>query len=222
MRKALLVLALLIPAFSAAAPAQSPQPQYRSVQTRGFEITPLVGYRLAGEFDASYDYFDDDFLSADAEIEEGEFFGVIFGFPLGTGLKLELLANRQESTFIIDEGLFGPVEDLGDITLYHFHAGLTYEWGLGQVRPFVTGSLELARLDPDFPELNAENRFAGSFGGGVKIFFSEAVGLRLEGRGYWIDLDPGFDEDYDDYYDSYDSDEGLYQGEVSAGLIIAF
>lgn len=214
MRKALFALTFLIAAVPAAA-----QPRYHTSRSGQFEITPLAGYRLAGEFDAGNGRFDDDFLSADAEVEEGEFFGVIVGIPLGRDLKIELLANRQESTFIVDEGLFGPVEELGDVTLSYYHAGLAYEWGLGQVRPFIAGSLGLTRFDPDFPELNAENRFSGSLGGGVKIFFSEAVGLRLEGRGFWTDL--SFDED-DDRYDRYDSDEGLYQGEASAGLIIAF
>jgi hypothetical protein len=214
MRKALFALTFLIAAVPAAA-----QPRYHTSRSGQFEITPLAGFRLAGEFNAGNDRFDDGFLSADAEIEEGEFYGAILGIPLTSNWKLELLANRQDSTFIIDEGLFGPVVELGDLTLSYYHAGLAYEWGLGQVRPFITGSLGLARFDPDFPELNAENRFSGSLGGGVKIFFSEAVGLRLEGRGYWTDL--GFDDD-DDRFDRYDSDEGLYQGEASAGLIIAF
>lgn len=205
MRKALFILALfLIPALAVAQPSR-------------FEITPFAGYRLGGEFNAAdNDLFDDDL---DAEIEESAIYGVIFGIPLGLNWKLELLASRQESTFIIDEGLFAPTEELGDVTLSFYHAGFTYEWGLGQVNPFITGTLGLARIQPDFPELNAENRFSGSLGGGAKIFFSPNVGLRLEGRGYWTDLGT----DWRDRYDRYDSDsDGLFQAEASAGLIFAF
>jgi Outer membrane protein beta-barrel domain len=205
MRRALLTLTLLlIPALAAAQPGD-------------FELTPFAGYRLGGEFDAANtDLFDDDL---DAEIEEGGIFGVILGIPLTPGWKLELLASRQESTFIIDEGLFSPTEELGDVTLTFYHAGFTYEWGRGQVNPFITGTLGLARIEPDFPELNAENRFSGSLGGGAKIFFSPNVGIRLEGRGYWTDLGT----DWDDRFDRYDSDgDGLFQAEASAGLIFAF
>lgn len=205
MRKALLTLALLlIPAFAAAQPGT-------------FEITPFAGYRLGGEFDASdEDFFDTDL---DAEIEESAIFGVIFGIPLTPNWKLELLANRQESTFIIDEGLLSPTIELGDVTVSMYHAGLAFEWGLGQVSPFIVGTLGLARIEPDFPELNAENRFSASLGGGAKIFFSQNVGLRLEGRGYWTDLGT----DWDDRYDRYDSEgDGLFQAEASAGLIFAF
>lgn len=206
MRKALLTLAfLLIPALAAAQPGD-------------FEITPLAGYRLGGEFDASNeDFFEEDDL--DAEIEEDGIYGVIFGIPLTPNWKLELLANRQESTFIIDEGLLAPTIELGDVTVSMYHAGLAFDWGLGQVRPFIQGSLGLARIEPDFPELNAENRFSASLGGGAKIFFSPNVGLRLEGRGYWTDLGT----DWEDRYDRYDSEgDGLFQAEASAGLIFAF
>ncbi|HYO13676.1 MAG TPA: outer membrane beta-barrel protein [Thermoanaerobaculia bacterium] len=206
MRKALFTLALLlIPALAAAQPAN-------------FEITPLAGYRLGGEFDASNeDFFEDDDL--EAEIEENGIYGVIFAIPLTPGWKLELLANRQESTFIIDEGLLSPTIELGDVTVSMYHAGFAFDWGLGQVRPFIVGTLGLARIEPDFPELNAENRFSASLGGGAKIFFSPNVGLRLEGRGYWTDLGT----DWEDRYDRYDSDAGgLFQAEASAGLIFAF
>jgi hypothetical protein len=52
----------------------------------------------------------------------------------------------------------------------------------------------------------------------VKIFFADNVGLRLEARGHWTDLDTGFD----DRSRRYHSGDGLFQAEGSAGLIIAF
>ncbi len=52
----------------------------------------------------------------------------------------------------------------------------------------------------------------------MKIFFSPNVGIRLEARGYWTNLDT----DFDDRYDRYDSQGDLLQGEASAGLILSF
>src|SRR5215203_3145921 len=158
-----------------------------------FEITPFAGYRLNGDFDAqSSDVFDPD-------------------------LNIEIEANRQRSAFIIDRGLLEPSRELGDVDLTIVHAGLLLQWGEGQVNPFVTISGGLTRIDPQFSELDADNRFSTSFGGGAKVFFSENVGLRLEARGFWTDLDTGFE----DRFDRYDSGDGLFQGEASAGLIIA-
>ncbi len=201
MRKALFVVLLLLPA---AAAAQYPR----------FEITPTVGYRFNGDFDVT----GDDLFDQNAEIEESSVFGVTVDIPLNENWQLELLANRQQSTFILDEGLFEPEVELGDVELSYFHVGLLYQWGLGQVNPYVTFSGGLARIDPDFSELEPENRFSASLAGGVKFFFSPNVGLRLEGRGYWTNLDTDFDERFDEY----DESDALYQGEVSAGLILAW
>ena len=205
MRRAL--LALLFIAVPAAAFAQPGQ----------FEITPTVGYRFAGEIENAGDIGFPDF-DQDVEVDESATFGVIFDIPLTPNWRLELMANRQDTGFSVDEGLFSPAEDLGDVSIDFFQAGFLYQWGLGQVNPFIVGTLGLARVTPDFPELDAENYFSGTLGGGVKVFFSENVGLRFEGRGYWTNLDTDFDE----RYDRYDSEGDLVQGEASAGLIIAF
>lgn len=190
-----------------------------AAQGGAFEITPLAGYRFSGQV-AAYDRFDEELVDTDIEVEEGEFFGVLLGIPLTPNWKLELLANRQESTFILDEGLFEPIQELGDVTLSYYHVGLLYEWGRGQVRPFIVGALGLAQIEPDSPRVDTEDRFSGSLGAGVKVFFSRNVGLRLEGRGYWTDFDAGLEDDFGRR--RREVDEALYQGEASAGLILAF
>lgn len=179
----------------------------------GFELTPTVGYRLSSDFDAATG----DLFDTDVEIEESTSFGATFDIPLGSdGWKLELLANRQESSFIVDRGLFDPELELGDVILDTLHAGFLYQWGLGQVEPFIVFAGGLTRIDPQFESAGAENRISGSLGGGVKIFFADNVGLRLEARGYWIDLDDT------EFGRRYDSEDALVQTEGSAGLIIAF
>ena len=204
MRRTFLAFALLLlPAAGFAQPGR-------------FEITPTAGYRLEGDFDAqSSRNFDPDL---NVQVDEGATYGVLFDIPLTENWQVELLANRQRTSFEVDEGLLSPATELGDVDLTFLHAGILLQWGLGQVNPFLTASGGIARIDPKFNELEADNRFSASFGGGVKIFFSENIGLRLEARGYWVDLDTGFR----DRYDRYDSGDGLTQGEGSVGLIIAF
>lgn len=204
MRRALLALLLsLIPAMAVA-------------QVSRFEVTPFVGYRLAGEIDNSADIGFD--FRSDVEIDEAPTYGVIFDIPLSRNWQLELLASRQNTSFTVDEGLLSPSENLGDVDLGLYQAGFVLQWGDGQVNPFAVATLGLARIEPDFVELDAENYLSGSFGGGVKIFFSENVGLRLEGRGTWIDLDT----DFDDRYDRYDSDGVTWLPEGAAGVIFSW
>ncbi len=202
MRKALILVGLLlIPAAALA-------------QTHRFELTPVAGWRFDGEFNVDGDFLDE----RDVRVDEGASFGIIFDIPLNPNWQIELLANRQDSEFIVDAGLFTPEQSLGDVTVDIVNAGLLYQWGPGQVQGFVSGGLGIARIEPDRPNVEAESRFAGNFGGGVKVFFAENVGLRFEGRGYWVDLETGFD----DRSDRFESDEGLFQGEASVGLILSW
>jgi hypothetical protein len=203
MRRAFLVCVLLIPTAAFAQPGR-------------FELTPTVGYRLEGDFDArSSDAFDPDL---NVKVDASATFGVLFDIPLAQSWQLEILANRQRSEFIVDRGLLTPTTTLGDVDLTVLQAGFLFQWGEGQVNPFVTAAAGLTRIEPKFNELASDDRFSASVGGGVKIYFGENIGIRLEGRGYWTDLDTGFDG----RYNRYDSGDGLFQGEGSAGLIIAF
>lgn len=181
-----------------------------------FELTPMAGYRLDGDFDAHSRHAFDPALNV--QVDESAVYGVTFDIPLNENWQIELLANRQRTSFEVDEGLLAPAATLGDVDITFLHAGILLQWGLGQVNPFLTASGGIAHIDPKFNELDADNRFSASLGGGVKIFFSENIGLRLEGRGYWTDLDTGFRN----RYDRYDSGEGMTQAEGSVGLIIAF
>jgi len=180
----------------------------------GFELTPYVAYRFGGEIEDR-----DDFYRGDTtDIDESEAFGVTLDIPLDGGFKLELLVSRQQSEAQFDGGLFEPSFNLGDIDVTYGHVGLLYEWQPGHLRPFIVGSAGATLLDPSFPNADEETKFSIAFGGGVKVFLAEHVGLRLEGRGFWTAVD----ESNDRYYDYGDNGDVLFQGEASVGLIIAW
>jgi hypothetical protein len=203
MRRALVTLVFLLPAAAFA-------------QNGRFEITPVAGYRLDGDFDArSTTAFDPDLK---VKVDESAVYGIILDIPLSPSWQIEVLANRQSTEFVADRGLLTPTSTLGDVELTTLQGGFLYEWGGGQVNPFVVGAAGITRIEPKFGNLSTDDRFSASLGGGVKIFFADNVGLRLEARGYWTDLDTGFD----DRNRRYRSGDGLFQGEGSAGLIVAF
>jgi outer membrane protein with beta-barrel domain len=203
MRRALFVLLLLFPAAAFAQPGR-------------FELTPFAGYRLAGDFDADSNSAFDPRLNI--EVDESAVYGVLFDIPLSPNWQIEIMANRQQTSFSIDQGFLEPQDELGDVDLTTVHGGILLQWGDGQVNPFLVASAGITRIEPKFRDLESDDRFSTSFGGGAKIFFSDNVGLRLEARGFWTDLDTGFD----DRYNRYDSGDGLFQGQGSVGLIIAF
>ncbi|MEP7013277.1 MAG: outer membrane beta-barrel protein [Acidobacteriota bacterium] len=191
----------------------------RAASAQGqFQITPTAGYRTSGQLTAT----NRDFLNdADVEVDKSSVFGVIVDIPFGqSGFGFEALVNRQQSAFTLDPGLFDPSERLGDVEISYLQGGIYYEWGGGQVVPFISVTGGVTRIDPKFADLEAEDRASASMGGGVKIFFNHNLGLRLEGRGYWTDLDARFRDD--DRRHDREVNQALYQGEASAGLIFAF
>lgn len=215
MRRRLSLLALLVfcPALAAASAAGR------------FELTPTASYNFGGTINGgSADIFD-----FDLEAEDSEAFGITFDIPLAPWVQLEFLASRQSTSLEFDGGLFQPGHEFADFDVSYYQVGGLFQWGSGQIQPFVVMSFGITELEPDIPQATSETRFSGSFGGGVKIFFSEHVGVRLEGRGFWTLLDD-YDAYYDDDYCCYDYDcycdsnynDGFTQGQVSAGVILAW
>ena len=86
-----------------------------------FELTPFVGYRWGGTIFADQTFI----LTDDVDVQSSASLGVNFGIPLGeTGMKLELMANRQSSELETDDGLFERTNHIGDIDITYLHAGL--------------------------------------------------------------------------------------------------
>ncbi len=87
-----------------------------------------------------------------------------------------------------------------------------------QIQPYVVFGIGGTWLRPDgFSNLS---RFSGNIGGGAKIFFSDNVGLRLEGRFYGTYINST--TSYCDPFWCYGYNNSLYQFDVLAGLIIRF
>src|SRR5436305_8261954 len=187
-------------------------------QGAGFEITPTASYRFSGGVTA---YDDNGFRrnGNDLKVDHGGAYGVSLDVPIGYRWQFELLANRQSTSFRVDNGLFTRSGNLGNVDISYYQAGLFYNWGRGQVNPFFGVSLGIAHLEPKFTDLESQDRFAGTIAGGVKVFFNRNVGLRLEARGYWANIDTGLNTGG---RRGNNSNEALYQGEWSAGLILAW
>ncbi|MGZ5432437.1 MAG: outer membrane beta-barrel protein, partial [Thermoanaerobaculia bacterium] len=156
----------------------------------------------------------------DVDVAPSANFGVSFGIPLGdTGMKLELMANRQSSELETGSGLFEPDDRVADIDVTYLHAGLQIPFARSRnAVPYVIASAGIANLDPQISGVSAEQRFSASAGIGVKVPMSRALSFRFEGRGYFTSLEEDEDCTICDYY----YNEDFYQGEVNAGLVFSF
>ncbi|MFP5246857.1 MAG: outer membrane protein [Thermoanaerobaculia bacterium] len=221
MRKsALLLLLLSLVATSAFAQDDDDWRRRRAPRDTGrynaFEITPFVGYRWGGTIFADQTFL----FGEDVNVASSANFGVNFGIPLGdTGMKLELMANRQSSELETDSGLFEPNDEIADIDVTYLHAGLQIPFARSRnATPYVIVSGGIASLDPQVSGVSSENRFSASAGLGVKIPVSDVLSVRLEGRGYYTALEEEDDCTICDYF----YNEDFYQGEVNFGLAFSF
>jgi hypothetical protein len=181
-----------------------------------FELTPFAGFRWGGTIFADQSFI----FTRDVDVASSANFGANFGIPLGdTGMKLELMANRQSSELETSEGLFEPDDEVADIDVTYLHAGLQLPFARSRnATPYVIVSAGLANLDPQIAGVDAEMRFSASAGIGVKVPMSRALSFRFEGRGYYTALE----EDTDCSFCEYFYNQDFYQGEVNAGLVFSF
>ncbi len=198
------------------------------------EITPYAGYRVGGEIQSQ----DSSLFERDAEIDKSVAFGVIVDIPLTHSLQLEFLAARQSSELVESRGLFSGDARILDVDLDYYHVGLLWQWGAGQLHPFIVTTLGIGRLDVDAPSTSSKENFSMSFGGGIKIMISNQVGFRVEHRWFWTDIDSGnysssSDGNHSNCWEDgewqgdcwdYDFDyvDDLLQSEVSVGLVFSF
>jgi hypothetical protein len=94
---------------------------------------------------------------------------------------IELYYSRQQTKLRADQGPFVS-NPLFDVNVEYFHIGGTYGQATGKVKPFVVGTFGATRMTPTGDGLHAETKFSLSLGGGVKLYLTEHVGIRLDAR----------------------------------------
>jgi hypothetical protein len=190
--------------------------RHRVFDQNMFELTPLAGYRYGGTI-----YADQTTLfRQNVDVASSGSYGLEFGVPLGNGMKVELMVNRQDTHFTSGGGrLFSPSDNIADFHITYYQGGLSIPFAVSRAAtPYVIVSAGVANLDPDVAGVSSDNRFAASAGVGVKVPFNRNVGLRVEARGYYTSLNNG--NSCSRCYYNYNHD--LYQGETNVGVFFSF
>ena len=136
------------------------------------EVTPFVGYRGGGEFDAAD--------GSTPNMGSDESFGLIIGIVTEQNTSYELFYSAQEAN------IKGP-HDL-DVRTEHLHLGGTAQFNEGdRFAPFISGGIGGTRLTPEAGE--DELRFSGSLGFGAIASITDRFRARLELRSYLVSMD---------------------------------
>jgi hypothetical protein len=141
------------------------------LSAQGVEIAPFGGYKFGGDlFEIA--------AGQPLDTDGAPALGVVVDVPLWRGFQIEGLVSRQEAEVLAPRVRSGPPLRRR-IAVDQWQGGALQEFIDGPVRPFLTSGFGLTRYAADD---DSEMRFAISAGGGVKLFPSSHVGVRLDGR----------------------------------------
>jgi hypothetical protein len=145
------------------------------------EVTPFAGQRYGGSFaDAN--------TGANFEVADANAFGLVLDFDTEPDKQIEILLSRQNTSLSTNDPLFTG-NPLFDLTIDYYHLGGLYMLpDYDKVRPFVSGTFGITRMEPKRADLTTETRMSLSLGAGAKIFFTKNLGLRFDVRGIYTAL----------------------------------
>lgn len=178
---------------------------------KGIEISGYTGWMLGGKVNL---------YNGSLKIEDGQNWGITISYPIGYGVKGELMYNRLVSDLVVREYGNEPYVETTIATQY-FHIGAVKElMPEGVVRPYGTGSLGAAIFSDREGFYSDKWRFSIGLGGGLKLFPTERIGFRLQARmlvplyfnGIWIGTGGG----------GATASSTIVQGDFTGGLILAF
>lgn len=132
------------------------------------EITPIFGYTFNGRVESYTSTF---------KISDDISYGAIVSYNLDDYSAVELSFRHSDNS--VTEYFYPTGQTYNiDIGIDHYQLGFQRILKKGQVEPFAGMALGTSRY------YNKDNRndvwaFSGSLGGGVKLFFSDHIGLRF-------------------------------------------
>jgi hypothetical protein len=176
------------------------------------QITPFAGYQFGGS--VSSELFDSKY-----SFGSGLNYGGTIDFAISHSWRLELYYSRQDTQLEASRANL----DLFDLKIERLMVGLLEEKGEGSVKYFGSLLLGATRYQPGTGDFSDSTHFTAGLGLGVKTFFTDNVGLRLEGHAFYTVVESNggmFCVDGTCLFNF--SGRGIWQGDLAAGLIIAF
>jgi hypothetical protein len=147
------------------------------------EVTPFAGYRFGGDF---FELATGGAVDADGAPSMGVLVDILFG-PKTEGVHVEGLFSRQQVQVEARQSPFDPPAPVR-VEVDHLQVGGIHELSDGRARPFLSGLVGLSRYAS---RGGSEVRFSVAAGGGVKLFATRHLGLRLDGRAYVTFVEAG-------------------------------
>jgi len=143
----------------------------REITAQTLEINGFYGWQLHGTAKL-YD--------GDLRINDAPNYGGKLSVGLSTTTHVELSYMRSDT-----EGRFYPFfetpSESFQFSSNYIQVGGLQEMNMGKIRPFGTIAMGLTIWDPKTNVLSTKTQFSATVGGGVKIWLTDFLGIRLQG-----------------------------------------
>jgi hypothetical protein len=147
-----------------------------STVTAQIEITPQVGYQIGSKYSYNGGYI---------KLKSSEQFGVTTNIDLNDdGAQAEIMYTYQNAELRVQDIIFYPVETfISDVNTHHFQFGFIQNFNFDEeLRPFAGISGGFTVFDPTDSFYDSRTKFAIGLTGGMKYFFSDLIGVRLQAQ----------------------------------------
>ena len=158
-------------------PTMKPQSQPFA---HNIEITPFGGYSWTISRRVSYAYPQP--VTGDIDIASSPFWGVEVDITLQPGAQLALLYSRQDSDLTFNRQGYAK-QTITGMSVEYFHIGVVGGTKQGNIFPFGLFTLGGTRYAYDDVSIVDDTwKFSIIFGLGAKMYVSQRVALRVQGR----------------------------------------
>ena len=143
--------------------------------SQNIEITPIFGYTFSGSSDYYY--------RVEIDIKDDVSYGVMVSAEMAPQMHVEFMYQITDAALRYSDYSSPVLSDNYDVRYEHFQLGGVQEFQGGDLRPFLKASLGTTRYQIKGGQEYRDGdtwEFSGSIGGGVKKFFSDNVGIRLQ------------------------------------------
>ncbi len=153
---------------------QAEQPVQRSSSGNGprIELTPIVGYSLNGSVNL---------YRAKFKMDNATHYGGILSVEVRPGLLGEFSYTRSKTTARYQDFVAGDQTNY-DMAIDYFQLGGVKELNKGSVVPFGMASVGVTWFNMQTHGVSDHVSFSAALGGGLKFFFNDRIGIRLQGR----------------------------------------
>ncbi|MCD4735621.1 MAG: hypothetical protein K8R53_06225 [Bacteroidales bacterium] len=138
------------------------------------ELTPFAGYQFGGSIR---------FYEGKMKIKDAANYGLMMDIGLTESKKIELYYSYMDTktTFSPYYGFDLDYSEF-ETTVQYFQVGAVHEHDMDNIKPFGAFTLGATWFQPKNSLISDVWQFSVTLGGGVKIWLTDVVGIRLQGR----------------------------------------